>query len=352
MTDATYIGKYGGLRALSTNLLSRKFVEQLRSKNAEEIMKMLGETTYKTEIDELSGLYKMPDLFESILNAHFAKALRNVYMAVPPLARPFVEAYASRWDIENIKTILSSKVLGYDVEQVSEFLTVSKNPVGIFGGRIEIQDYMNMLSKKDVESIVNYLAKFGYGTVMMKYLDSYTKTGNISDMVLGLDIYYYENLLQSLRFYRGDEGSVFEYVKALIDAKNITTVVKGETLGVKDIGKFMIKGGKLSIQDIEGIISGKLTERSKDFIWLGIGEAIERYKSDSMASHFEAYLRNDIYRGFLAQFSASSASLGYMVGYMIRSEIERDSLRVIWLNKYYNIESVKIKHLMLDDYIA
>jgi vacuolar-type H+-ATPase subunit C/Vma6 len=46
-------------------------------------------------------------------------------------------------------------------------------------------------------------------------------------------------------------------------------------------------------------------------------------------------------------FDGSSISVEQIIGFMIRSEIERDELRSLWLGKYYNISKERLEHMKI-----
>ena len=339
MTDSTYTGKYGSLRAMSTSLLGNGFYEQASGKSPEEVLKMLSETRYRKQIDELSQLYQMPDLFEAVINATLAKSLQEAYVAMPPLAQPFVKAYISKWDIENIKVVLSSKAMGYELTDTSHFMLAVKNPVGILAGSISKQDYANLLAQKDVVSAVNYLAKFGYGTVLMSHIDDYAKNGSLAPMLTELGFYYYTHLAESLRFYKGDEGPVYECVIAMIDAENVLNAAKASYSGMQDIQQFVIKGGSISASQITEALNGKAPESFSRLMGDSTPDSLSRYVAAGKLSELEAILKRSLYKKFMPTFSASSQSLSYIMGYILRLESERDALRALLLQGYYGIKA-------------
>lgn len=345
--DSTYAGKYGQLSVLSTELLSSEFIEQLEQKEPEEFLKSLSSTSYRKEIDAFSTLYQIPDLVEVALNAHAMRMMKNAYMAVPPLARDFVMAYASKWDIENIKLILSSKKLGYSVESTEIFLMVQRNvPVGVISGPISMEEYKEIIEQKDIEAVVHALTRYGYGTVLLKYLNDVLRTGDISEMVVALDLAYYERLLSSLKFYNGDEGMMLGYVKDLVDVRNVMSALKSSAFGYKDVGNYVIKGGNIQESKIAEIAS-KHIEDTKGDMPFKIDEAYELYKKDPYLAYFEAALKSQLYRKYLKLFDESAISLAYIVGYMIRAEIERDELRLAWMNRYYNVSKERVENVKI-----
>ncbi|MCL4387880.1 V-type ATPase subunit [Candidatus Marsarchaeota archaeon] len=339
MTDSTYTGKYGSLRAMSTSLLNEDFYRQASGKSPEEILKMLSETRYRKQLDELSQLYQMPDLFEAVINATMAKSLQEAYVAMPPLAQPFVKAYISKWDIENIKVVLSSKAMGYELTDTSHFMLAVKNPVGILAGSISKPDYTNMLAQKDVVSVVNYLAKFGYGAVLMSHIDDYAKNGSLAPMLTELGFYYYTHLAESLRFYKGDEGPVYEYIIAMIDAENVLNAAKASYSGMQEIQQYAIKGGSISSQQIAEAVNGKAPDAVSKLLGDSAQDSLSKYISAGKLSELEAVLKRSLYKRFMPTFSASSQSLSYIMSYILRLESERDALRALLLQGYYGIKA-------------
>ncbi len=349
--DSTYTGAYGRLKGLRQDFLTPSFIDQLEQKDTDDFMKLLSNTSYRKEIDELSGLYKLPDLFEVVINAHMMRMNRNSAFAMPPLARNMISAFMSKYDIENIKTILSSKKLGYTVDQTEVFLMVQRNiPVGLFAGLISREDYANMAAQKDVEGVVNYIVRFGYGAALLKYVDDARKS-DISKMLLALDLYYYTRLIEAFRFYVGNEGLLLNFIKGLIDIKNTMTVIKGIELGIKDVKEFLIKGGEIP--------EAKLVEMSQKpimslqgYMPFKIDYAFDFYKTDPFAGYFEAALKRELYKKYLSLFSESGISAAQIVGFMFRSEMERDELRSVWLGKYYKVSKERIEHMKMLKYVV
>ncbi len=349
--DSTYTGAYGRLKGLRQEFLSVDFVEQLEQKDTDEFVKTLSNTGYRKEIDELSGLYKEPDLLEVVINAHMMRMSRNSAFAIPPLARNVVAAFLARYDIENIKTILSSKKLGYNVDQTETFLMVQRNiPVGIFAGLISREDYTNMIAQKDIEGVVNYIVKFGYGTALLKYLDDARK-GDISKMLMSLDIFYYTRLLEALRFYVGNEGLLFDFIKGMIDIRNIMTVIKGIEMGDRDVKGFLIKGGDISESKLNEMAQKQISSLSS-YMPFKIDDALELYKTDPFASYIETALKRELYKKYLKLFNESGISVAQIIGFMLRSEVERDELRTAWLGKYYKVSKARIDNMKVLKYVV
>jgi V/A-type H+-transporting ATPase subunit C len=348
--DSTYSGAYGRLKVSRSDFLSVSFIDQLNQKDAEEFLKMLSTTGYRKEIDTHSALVQMPDLVEVVLNDHMMRMIKNASFAMPPLAKDFIAAYLSKWDIENIKIILSSKVLGYTVEHTEAFLTVQRGtPVGVFGGTISREEYEKIAEQKDIENVANTLTKYGFGTVLLRFVDEVKKNNDISTMVLALDLYYYSKLLQSFKFYNGDEGPILEFIKSLIDIRNVMTVIKGIDFGYS-VKEFFIKGGSIAEAKLVEM-STKQIEALKGDMPFKVDDAFERYKADQFISYFESALKRELCKKYLKLFDSISLSLATIIAFVMRSELERDELRAIWLSKYYKISKERAESMRILKYV-
>lgn len=345
--DSTYTGKYGQLKALTTEFLTSDFIEQLEQKAPDEFLKTLSSTSYRKDVDAFSALYKIPDLVEVVLNAHAMRMVRNVYMAVPPAAHDFIIAYTSKWDVENIKLILSSKKLGYSVESTETFLMVQRNvPVGVISGPISMDEYKTIIAQKDIESVVAALARHGYGTVLMKYLDEALRTGDISEMIVALDIAYYDRLVSALKFYNGDEGLLIRYIRDMIDIKNVTSVLKAISFGYKDVGNYLVRGGNMTAAKLTEMSTKSIEDLKKDMPF-SIDDAFEMYSRDPFLTYFEVALKRALYSKYIGLFDESGISIASMMVFMIRAEMERDELRLAWLNRYYGVSMERIENIKI-----
>ena len=125
--------------------------------------------------------------------------------------------------------------MGRTITETESFLVSSRNiPAGISAGNIPHDDMKVILSQNNVDGVVNQLVKYNYGTILMQHLETYQKTGDLGPMMSALQNHYYQNLLESLKFFQGDEGVIRELFKTEIDKKNVLTLQKA-TVSILDI---------------------------------------------------------------------------------------------------------------------
>lgn len=351
--DSTYSGSYGRVKVYQTDFLSESFIESLFGmKDLEEVTRALSSTSYREDIDALFPLYKNPELLEMAINRHLIKKNKIALFAPPPMARDILRAYFSKWDIENIKSILSSKLLGYTLKESETFLVSFRDiPMGIFGGNLTHDDYKVLLSQDSIESMVSYLSRFGYGSYILQYMEDYRKTGDLSMLMSTLDAYFYINLIGSLKFYNGDEGPLIRYFREEIDVRNIMVILKAKDLDVSydRIVRSLIPMGNFSLSNLEEINSSdgmeEVVQKIRDRY--NLEDALASYKETGSISKFELDMKKAVYDKYIETLSSQALSIGSIFSLILKAERERENLRAVVIGKSYGLEDVKIKALLM-----
>jgi len=190
---------------------------------------MLESTWYGPEIKRAASVYHGPELLEVALNRHLVEVNKILLEATPFNGKNAVRAYLSKWDNYNIELILSSKSMGRKITETESLLISNRNvPAGISAGNISHDEMKIILGESGVEGVVDKLAKYDYGVILMKHLEAYQKTGDLAPMMSALHSAYYQKLLESLKFFQGDEGMIRELIRVEIDKKNILNLLKGK----------------------------------------------------------------------------------------------------------------------------
>lgn len=331
--DQTYTGVYGRIKALSLDLMSKEKLVALENVSEDDFLSFLSRENYSTEIDRFSSMYGMPDLLEVVVNTHFMRNVNNAITVLPPPAAETIRTYISKFDIRNIELILSSKVLGKDLETTEASIISNRGfPLVSMGGLLSAEDYINMANQKDAQEVMNYLGRTRYGSTIMKTRAAPQTLADVSGIRLALDKEYYTNLRQSFRFYNGDEGPLLGFLQGLIDMRNIMIIIK--TAGTKwKIDDMLIDGGSISLQRLLELSSKGVEETAKSLPFQ-LQEALKQYQQDGLISGFEVELKKQLYEKTVPLFRQNSLSVGSVLGFIMLSEIERDTLRILWFRKH------------------
>jgi V/A-type H+-transporting ATPase subunit C len=353
MTTSSYSSSFGRLQSISANFLSKGDVQNLvKAKDVDEMTRILQSTWYGPEIERASNLYSPPELLEVALNRHLVEINKIVLESAPFSGKTAVRSYLLKWDIYNIELILSSKIIGRAITETEPFLISSRNyPAGISAGNISHDEMKIILLQPDLESVVNYLVKYKYGTIILQHFDSFQKTGDLSPMMLDLVAYYYANLIESLKFFQGDEAIIRDLFRMQIDKKNIMSLLKckDSNLDRDLVAKHLIEGGHVSLNDLMDMFGSKNAEEFVNRIeeHLALGDLLETYRKTHSLIDFEVALDKFASLSYVQKLKSISLSIGFIFHFIIIAEFEWDNIKRIAYGKRYGISMDRINSMLI-----
>jgi len=348
-----YSSSFGRLQSISTSFLKPDFLENLlKANDVNEMIKLLESTWYGKEIKKAAAVYQGPELLEVAFNRHLVETNKIISESAPFSGKNAVRAFLSKWDLYNIELILSSKAMGREITETESLLVSSRNvPAGIAAGNISHDEIKIILSESGVEGVINKLAKFDYGVILMKHLDEFQKTGDLGPMMSALHESYYQKLLESLKFFQGDEGAIRELIRAEIDKKNILNLLKAKESNVDKeiVSRHLVEGGKitskelLEIYDVKDVVEiiGRIESHFK------LSEALEQYNDSKSLIDFEIAITKFIYTTYVKKLKNIALSIGTIFYFVINAEIEHENLKRIAYGKRYNLSIDKIREMLL-----
>lgn len=353
MPTSQYSSSFGRLQAISINLLSKETMQNiLKAKDDIEIAKILESTWYGPEIEKAASVYQPPELLEVALNRHLVEINKIALESTPFSGKSAVKAYLAKWDIYNIELILSAKSMGRLITETESFLVSSRNvPAGISAGNIPHDEMKTILSQSGVDGVVNQLVKYNYGTILMQHLDEYQKTGDLGPMMAVLHSYYYQNLLESLKFFQGDEGTIRELIRAEIDKKNILSLLIGKEANLEKeiVSKHLVSGGKIPLNELISIYELKnvaeIVGRIENHFTLV--HALAQYKNTKSLIEFEVSMDKFIHTTYVKKLKNIALSIGTIFYFIINAENERENIKRIAYGKRYNLTTEQINSLLL-----
>jgi V/A-type H+-transporting ATPase subunit C len=243
-------------------------------------------------------------------------------------------------------------MMGREITETESMLVSSRNvPAGIAAGNISHDEIKIILSEPNVEAVVNKLAKYDYGIVLMKHIDEFQKTGDLGPMMSALHESYYQKLLESLKFFQGDEGVIRELVRVEIDKKNVLTLLKAKESNVEKevVAEHLVEGGRIpskgliaiyEVKDVAEII-GKIEPHFK------LSEALEQYKTSKSLIDFEVDITKFINTTYVKKLKNIALSIGTIFYFVINAENEHENLKRITYGKRYKLSKDKIKEILL-----
>ena len=354
MTSSSYSSSFGRLQSLSANFISSDILQHLlHAKDVAEMTRILEPTWYGAEIERAASLYSLPELLEVALNRHIVEINKIALEATPYSGKAAIRAYLLKWDIHNIELILSSKIIGRAITETEPFLVSSRNfPAGLSAGNIAHDEMKIILSQTGVEGVVNHLVKYRYGTILMQHLDTYQKTGDLGPMMADLIAYYYTTLIESLKFFQGDEGVIRELFRSQMDKKNILSLLKGRdaNLDRELINKHLVNGGNIMLDELFDIFGSKNIEEfvSKIEKHYSLTETLkDTYMKTHSLIDFEVAFDKYINKSYLKRLKNIALSLGTIFYFMIKAEYEWDNIKRIAYGKRYDLPLERINSMLI-----
>ena len=311
----------------------------------------LESTWYREDIESSAAVYKPPELIEVAVNRHLVGVNRIAIQTAPLFGKNAVLAYLSKWDIENIEVILAAKTLGKGLEQTETFLVSSRNmPLSLAPNVIPHSELNVLIQQTDVEAVINYLVKYGYGAVLLQQLGEFRKSGDLGVFTVALQKLYYSRLLWELRFLQGDEGMLREYVRAEISERNVLVLLKSKEskLDRETFSRHLIDEGLISQASLLDAYSSDLGEVIKKLEpWFDLSGALTNYRQTGNVSEFEVAMDKLIAERYISRFRSLMVSLTSTFAFVLQAEYERQNIRRITYAKQYGMTEEYIKSVLL-----
>jgi len=162
---------------------------------------------------------------------------------------------------------------------------------------------------------------------------------------------YYQKLLESLKFFQGDEGSIRELIRAEIDKKNILNLLKAKESNLeKDVvSKHLVEGGRISSKELLDSYEVKdvIEMVGKFDSYFKLTDAIEQYKTSKSLIDFEVAITKFIFTNYVKKLRNIALSIGTIFFFIFRAENEHENLKRITYGKRYDLPIDKIKEMLL-----
>ena len=346
---STYASSLGRIKAtLPSFLRKEQFASLVNARDLSEVTKILEGTWYGPDVTAALASTSGAEALELAINRHLVRLCRFAYEVTPFAGRPVVGAYLKRWDIENIGLILSAKAYGRPLSETDSFLVSDRQtPAGLSAGVMTLDDLRQLLAQPNVEGVANQLVKFGYGTLLLQHLDAFAKSQNLFPVLQALQRYYYEHMLESTRFFQGDEWVVRQFLAGEIDVRNLLTVLKAKDAGLRpeDLASFFFEGGTLASKQLGDLV----TQRDIPAIVTTVGasfpleEGLGVYRENRSLVGFQAALERLHAERSLARMRQYPLSLAGIFAFLLLAEMERSDLRKVIYGKVYGLPNERIQ---------
>jgi V/A-type H+-transporting ATPase subunit C len=240
---APYIYVSTRLRVRKAKLLAPEEYHRILNMSLPEIIRLIGETEYQKEVDELGTSFEGIDLIEVALSWNLAKEYQRVIDLAPGTLKEFTMAYLRRWDIYNVLTILRGKMQGMKVGKIKEVL--------IPAGSLDRVILDRLLGEDTCERVADALKGWKmYPTIAAEIADG-CALGSFAKLENELYKQLYADLLKIPGRMKGGD-QFLKFVQLEIDIKNIKTLFRMRGDGYEeDAREFFIPGSSFSPDELQ-----------------------------------------------------------------------------------------------------
>ena len=331
------------VKAMKQSLLQRRDLEAMAdAKNIEDVYGLLERTSYRQDLVDVSLKERtLPDQIELACTRNFSRYLKKVLGIMPKDARPVLNGFFEKYEIENIKMILSSKTAGHSKEKIA--------PLILETGLLSKAIHSKMLDAKDLSEAMAPLEGTPYSSVIEK--SSSPNGRQITGILAALDAYYFDKIRQIASNFPREEKIILEMLKSQIDSRNISAILRSKKEGIKEekISQMMIWSGNIQKEKLRQAIAAKDVEAAakvfeNDF---GLSKPIEIYRKTGSLIPIEVELETGHAKKGLSVLRRSILSIGAIAGFLLIKEEETSNIRKIIRAKEFGLSPEKLKEMLV-----
>jgi V/A-type H+-transporting ATPase subunit C len=243
---APYIYVCTRMRVRKAKLIPREEYMRMLNMSLPEITRIIQETQYKQEIDELSTVFDGIDLIEIALTWNLAKEYQKILEITPGNLKQFTRSYLRRWDIQNVLTILRGRMQGEKTGKIKEILV----PAGSLD-RVMLD---RLLAEDSPERIVELLKGNRIYTVLSREYPATKESGSFSRMENELYKQFFSEIIEEAESGIKGGNQFLDFIRFDIDIRNIKTLfrLRADTFE-EDARDMYIAGGVLSAAEFANL---------------------------------------------------------------------------------------------------
>lgn len=242
--SAQYIYACTRLRVRKAQLIPREDYLRMLNMSLPEITRFIGETNYRSEIDELGTSFSGINLVEVALSWNLAKEYQSILELVPGELKHFTASYLRRWDIQNVVTVLRGKMQMMPPGKIKEVLVPA--------GRLDRVILDRLIAEESPERVAEALKGERFYPVIERELPRAMETGSFAHLENELYKGYYARLITDAKGgVKG--GDIFlKYIRLEIDIRNIQNLFRLRAGHVReDVRELLISGGSFTVDELQ-----------------------------------------------------------------------------------------------------
>jgi V/A-type H+-transporting ATPase subunit C len=244
--SAPYIYVCTRMRVRKAKLIPREEYQRMLNMGLSEITRIIGESEYKQEIDELGTTFKGIDLIEVALSWNLAKEYQKIQEITPGNLKQFTQAYLRRWDIQNVLTILRGRMQGAKTGKIKEILVPA--------GSLDTTALDRLLGEENPERVIEALKGHHMYPVLAREFPYAKESGSFSRMENELFKQFYSEIIAEAESGIKGGNQFLDFIRLDIDVKNLKTLFRLRADAFdQDAREMHIPGGALSATEFSNL---------------------------------------------------------------------------------------------------
>lgn len=346
------------VRARKALILHKEFYEDLLNQRTFAGMISMLERTYYKKVLTTGVLldYFTPEagskFLEIAAELHYRDVVNKVRSFTPPDGLPVVNMLLRKWDILNLRTIISSKRTGKTWDQIYPYL-VSAGELSVPQLKWIAESppeklYVRIKSTSVGRDILAQSSSGLRGTELEQlFIKALRGSEVLSQLQVILDSSYYNYLQGSIVSADKDVEWIRKTVSKEIDLRNIINTLRLKQAGIKEASKIaphLIRGGRAREECVEGLLKAKDYKDVVQEIRPLFKLARDDFKT---LSGLEVALQQELAKERVRVFYRNPLSIATIVGFLFIKEEEMNNLRKIVRGKDYNLTPEEIRPMLV-----
>jgi V/A-type H+-transporting ATPase subunit C len=338
------------IKGMKSRLLAPPVFETLILKpDVESIIAELENTPYKLEIEKATVQYSGIKCIEVALRKDFTNAFRKILgFMKEDTAEKYIKILLSRWDIQNIKTILRGKNIHMTAAEIVECLVPA--------GQLDDTTLIELIKQPDVKAVIDLLAtwRIEYAKPLTRNFKEYSEKRDLSILEYAIDKFYYENALEKLGEDSYDDRIILDMIRTEIDVTNIKNVLKliRDKIEIEEAEGLLINdGAKLNKERLLAMIRTGTLEGAIKVLDATPYKFLSELPADvfrtEKISVFEKELEKYLIKRGISRVLGDPLSIAVAVGYVWAKYNEITNIRIIARCKTADITEKEIREELL-----
>ncbi|MCC7553549.1 MAG: ATP synthase A1 subunit C [Methanobacteriaceae archaeon] len=318
-----YLNPNAKVRARKGRLLTEKQLSEIAD------AKDIGEVeNYLSGIPDYAPyLEKYP--LDTALEVNLADNYNMISRVVPEKVQSSFKLMSKKVDITNIKSLISAKDVGYNVQQTKDLLIPSGS----------LYDLLEPLTEADsVSDILTALDGTEYASILEDALPRYEESQMVLELESALDKYYLESLLNSTEVPAEENSQIlYSYIGIGIDLSILKTFVRAKQDGLtyNNISPYILTDGYqlrewklkdlMEANDVSSFVTYLEGTKYSEFL----SDALTEYEKTGSVTLFEKALDLHLAESAKSLSIKKPIGIGPIIGYLNKKETEIRNLKII-----------------------